>query len=105
MTPVGYVVLTNVQSNSAGGARDLWSDDEDESEEEEESTGDGEEGRNPMSKWMQRFQNTLTTIRSFDTNTPLEVLMAANAELLHLSQDFLHCARTYGRIVCCSYDT
>ena len=25
--------------------------------------------------------------------------MSANAELLHLSQDFLHCARTYGKII------
>jgi len=58
-----------------------------------------QEHDNPTSKWMDRFQSTLTTIRSFDTDTPLELLMAANAELLKLSQDFLHCAKTYGRIV------
>jgi hypothetical protein len=52
-----------------------------------------------MNKWMDRFQNTLVTIRSFDADAPIESLMTANAELLKLSQDFLHCAKTYGRIV------
>ena len=52
------------------------------------------------SNWTQRFQDHISSIRNFNLNTPLELRSRTNLELLHLVQDFLHCAKTYGRIVC-----
>ena len=50
-------------------------------------------------QWTERFQNILSIIRSLSPTSNFELQSKVNAEMAQLSQDFVHCARTYGKII------
>ena len=54
-----------------------------------------------MHDWNTRFQNVINTLQnlSYTDDSTLQKRVEANQELMHLSQDFVHAARTYGRII------
>lgn len=54
--------------------------------------------------WNGRFQEIRTRLGEFSstaasTGNNLDERIAATTELLHLSQDFIHCAKTYGKTI------
>jgi uncharacterized membrane protein YdbT with pleckstrin-like domain len=52
--------------------------------------------------WNNRFQRVLAKLqlsRTAQSDHPIRDNVAANLDLLHLSQDFIHAAKTYGKIV------
>ena len=46
-----------------------------------------------------RFQQIVELIHSFTHLAPMTQKMQANMDLMHLYQDFLHCAETYAKII------
>jgi hypothetical protein len=54
-----------------------------------------------LHNWNTRFQKVITTLQclSYTDDSTLNERVEANIELMHLSQDFIHSARTYGRII------
>mmetsp|Transcript_45725 Transcript_45725/g.115084 ORF Transcript_45725/g.115084 Transcript_45725/m.115084 type:complete len:937 (+) Transcript_45725:35-2845(+) len=52
-----------------------------------------------LGDWNERFQQIAEKLGSFRLNTPVDDRIAANNDLLELSQDFIHSAKTYGRII------
>jgi len=54
------------------------------------------------SNWNHRFQKCITKMQAdadYNNELPLEEKVSMNVELLHLSQDFIHAAATYGKII------
>jgi len=49
-------------------------------------------------QWNLKFQQTIDRL-SASANAPLREKIIANVELLHLAQDFIGAAKTYGRII------
>eukprot|EP00007_Cunea_sp_BSH-02190019_P003726 CAMPEP_0174236740 /NCGR_PEP_ID=MMETSP0417-20130205/5774_1 /TAXON_ID=242541 /ORGANISM="Mayorella sp, Strain BSH-02190019" /LENGTH=1527 /DNA_ID=CAMNT_0015315423 /DNA_START=44 /DNA_END=4627 /DNA_ORIENTATION=- len=79
-------------SNSDWEIKDWEHGDEDEDESSDEENTGG-------SDWNLRFQRLITDLRSQDYYTPIEDRIRTNMALLHLSQDFIHAAKTYGKII------
>ena len=49
--------------------------------------------------WTRRFQECVRDVSSLTIDTRVEDVMRTNTELMHLSDDFVHAARTFGKII------
>jgi hypothetical protein len=56
-------------------------------------------GRVLLDEWNLRFQMCLDRIYTLHESCAFEQKMAANIELMHLSEDFVHASRTFGKII------
>eukprot|EP01103_Thecamoeba_quadrilineata_P012142 TRINITY_DN3060_c0_g1_i2.p1 TRINITY_DN3060_c0_g1~~TRINITY_DN3060_c0_g1_i2.p1 ORF type:complete len:601 (+),score=88.67 TRINITY_DN3060_c0_g1_i2:86-1888(+) len=54
---------------------------------------------NDLGNWNIRFQKIIEGLASFNTNTTLEERLNVTLDLIHLSQDFIYCSSTYGKII------
>jgi hypothetical protein len=82
----------NRKAKSPGIPQSSWGHDSDSDLEQE-----GER----LEDWNTRFQDSIGKMNdtSEDRTVQLEEQMEASLELLHLSQDFIYCAKTYGKII------
>ena len=81
---------TDASEMSSGTSEESSSDDDHEDE------GDAQFELTP---WTKRFQACVEILTSLTPSTPIEERMKANTELMHLSDDFVHAARTFGKII------
>jgi hypothetical protein len=49
--------------------------------------------------WTYRFQKFVRAVAAVNMDTPLEDVVAANTDLMNLSDDFVHASRTFGKII------
>ncbi|KAH3763191.1 Histidine kinase [Pelomyxa schiedti] len=52
-----------------------------------------------MGDWNYRFQKCIEQMRSFQANSPHQVNIPVNRELINLAQDFLYTSTTFGKII------
>lgn len=50
-----------------------------------------------------RFQDCIARLRTFSPSTAMQDRIETNLNLLHLSQDFIYAATTYGKIIISEY--
>ena len=92
-TPPSRVSLGGGEEHKLNKSTNGEGEGEEKDEEDEEDVLDED--------WNSRFQDSIEKLNSAseDRSVSLETLMNANLELLHLSQDFIYCAKTYGKII------
>eukprot|EP00029_Vermamoeba_vermiformis_P008493 TRINITY_DN3992_c0_g1_i1.p1 TRINITY_DN3992_c0_g1~~TRINITY_DN3992_c0_g1_i1.p1 ORF type:complete len:924 (-),score=198.60 TRINITY_DN3992_c0_g1_i1:32-2803(-) len=56
-----------------------------------------------LGDWNKRFQSCIKKLNTFTLLTPLQERLAVNLDLMHLAQDFIYAATTYGKIIISEY--